>query len=371
MPHQSSQFVTTGFAIEGWKILDHLGVVASHAVAGTGLVSEFFAGFSDIFGGRSNAYRRQLDFLYRDTVADLHRQARSRGGNWLVGLRIDLDEVSGKGAQMFMITGLATAVRARRLPSSAPEISISGEFIESSEITTMAHRLALLKSLQADSSTVSDADWAFLVEHRVQEACLPILGRLSKSYKESPVDARPLRTKIAAVFSAVPSDFATSLLHDALHTPSLAPAAVDIICDCGLGSYRLVAAALASPDFDFRRFALQTLKADQPSYTADSLAEIDSLRSLIPDAFPPRSIRTERKGVLGGAKQMWQCICGRSNAVDESHCGACFRDEMGFRRDEISPTAAIRKLDVTHAALSAVVAERGDIQDCSLGPNGC
>jgi len=67
-------------------------------------MSEVFASFSDLFGGRSGAYRRQLESLYRDTTDDLLKQAQARGGNWLIGLRIDMDEVSGKGMQMFMIT---------------------------------------------------------------------------------------------------------------------------------------------------------------------------------------------------------------------------------------------------------------------------
>ena len=71
-------------------------------VAGTGLASDFFAAFSDIFGGRSGTYQNQLASLYAEATSQLLRQAGACGGNWIVGLSVDFDEISGKGTQMFI-----------------------------------------------------------------------------------------------------------------------------------------------------------------------------------------------------------------------------------------------------------------------------
>lgn len=350
--------VTTASTIEGWEIEEHLGVVASHAVAGTGLVSEFFAGFSDIFGGRSNSYRRQLESLYRDTVVDLLGQARARGGNWLIGLRIDLDEVSGKGTQMFMITGLATAVRSRRLSRSGETTHQVGRTVEASEVSTMESRLALLEKLQSDTSHLGDADWAFLVEHRVEEACARILRRLAARYSTPDEGTAGTRQKAAALFAAVSPAVATDVLYAGIRQESLALAAIDLIFDCSLCSYPHVTTALQAADVESRRSALQTLRAGQLSYSTSSLAEITTLRSLIPRVFPNRSTRVEKKGVLGGAKQMWQCPCGRANALDESHCGGCYRDPEGFRFEDLTPTKALALLETTYTALEAVLTSR-------------
>ncbi|RZJ88067.1 MAG: heavy metal-binding domain-containing protein, partial [Chryseobacterium sp.] len=66
-------------------------------VAGTNLFSDFFDSFSDVFGGRSNTYRNQLRNLYADSVEQLKVTAFEIGANAIVGLHVDLDEVSGKG----------------------------------------------------------------------------------------------------------------------------------------------------------------------------------------------------------------------------------------------------------------------------------
>src|SRR3954468_24915147 len=115
--------VTTTSNIEGWRVEAHLGVVASHVVAGTGIGSDFLAGFSDLFGGRSGAYQNQLASLYAEAIDQLHRKAQRLGGNWIVGLHVDIDEVSGKGMQMFMVTAMGTAVRAARETSTSVKAS--------------------------------------------------------------------------------------------------------------------------------------------------------------------------------------------------------------------------------------------------------
>src|SRR3954466_6920292 len=118
--------VTTTSGIEGWRVEAHLGVVASHVVAGTGMGSDILAGFSDLFGGRSGAYQNQLASLYAEAVDQLHKKAQRLGGNWIVGLPVGIDEVSGKGMQIFMVTARGTAVSAARERSAAsPTTSIS------------------------------------------------------------------------------------------------------------------------------------------------------------------------------------------------------------------------------------------------------
>jgi uncharacterized protein YbjQ (UPF0145 family) len=357
MPTQPSHCVTTASSIEGWEIDEHLGVVASHAVAGTDLLSELFAGFTDIFGGRSNAYRKELESLYRDTIVGLLSQARARGGNWLVGLRIDLDEVTGKGTQMFMITGLATAVRARRLPRPTESAQKSVAYLETAEVATMVTRLALLKTLDNDKNRLADTDWAFLVEHRVEEACPALLRRYAAVYR-APDESAAIRPKAGAVFAAVTPATATRVLYEGLREPSLAVPAIDLIRDCSLCSYPDILTCLQINDTEVRRSALQTLRAAPPGYSDSSLADIDRLIGLLPTAFPDRSKAVEKKGMLGGAKQLWQCTCGTANASGDTYCSHCFRDPHGLASGDLTPAQAVVLLDATRAALAALLSGR-------------
>lgn len=47
--------------------------------------------------------------MYNEAVERLQFQAYQLGANCIVGLKIDIDEISGGGKSMFMITSIGTA----------------------------------------------------------------------------------------------------------------------------------------------------------------------------------------------------------------------------------------------------------------------
>lgn len=102
--------VTTTNAVEGYRITRYLSPIVANIVAGTGLFSDLVAGFSDVLGGRSETYQRQLSGMYMDAVGQLERQARDAGANCVVGAKFDFGEISGKGMQMFMLSAVGTPV---------------------------------------------------------------------------------------------------------------------------------------------------------------------------------------------------------------------------------------------------------------------
>jgi len=103
--------VTTTQTLDGWEIETYIGPVFSHIVAGTGLFSDFAASLSDIFGGRSKTYQKQLSSINIEAIELLKNKTSLLGGNLILGFRIDHDEISGKAKQMFMVTASGTAAR--------------------------------------------------------------------------------------------------------------------------------------------------------------------------------------------------------------------------------------------------------------------
>lgn len=67
--------ISTTNRVENGEVLQYYGVVSSHIVAGTNFFSDFAAGFSDILGGRSKSYQRQLDGLYNEALEELSSKA--------------------------------------------------------------------------------------------------------------------------------------------------------------------------------------------------------------------------------------------------------------------------------------------------------
>lgn len=102
--------ITTTNNVEGYRIVHYLPPVAANVVVGTGLFSDVAASFTDVFGGRSESYQRQLDAIYAQASAELQNKATSLGANCVVGAKFDFGEISGKGMQMLMLTAVGTPV---------------------------------------------------------------------------------------------------------------------------------------------------------------------------------------------------------------------------------------------------------------------
>jgi len=89
-PRPANIPVSTTASLEGWDIDEYLGVATAHVVAGTNVFSDIAGSFSDIFGGQSTSYQKQLASINEAALKDLRQQAAEKGGTALVGLAVDL-----------------------------------------------------------------------------------------------------------------------------------------------------------------------------------------------------------------------------------------------------------------------------------------
>lgn len=102
--------VTTTPEIVGQPIQEYLGVVSGEAILGANIFRDFFAGITDLVGGRSGSYEEVLR-RGRDTALDeMMAEARSRGANAVVGVDLDYESLGSNGS-MLMVTASGTAVK--------------------------------------------------------------------------------------------------------------------------------------------------------------------------------------------------------------------------------------------------------------------
>lgn len=104
--------VTTTPGIEGHRIVDYCGVVVGEAIMGANIVRDFFAGITDIVGGRSGAYEAKLRDAREVAFAELKEKAIEAGGNAVVGVDLDYEVV---GDSMLMVSVSGTAVMIERV----------------------------------------------------------------------------------------------------------------------------------------------------------------------------------------------------------------------------------------------------------------
>lgn len=102
---------TTTDGIDGRKIAGYLGIVSGEAVMGTNVFRDFFAGITDILGGRSGGYEKELRKAKALALEGMIAEARELGADAVVGMDLDYQQIGGGDRQMLMVVASGTAVK--------------------------------------------------------------------------------------------------------------------------------------------------------------------------------------------------------------------------------------------------------------------
>jgi len=100
--------VSTTPTIQGKEIREYLGVVTGEAIMGANIIKDLFASITDIVGGRSAVYEKELRKARQIAIDEMIDETRSKGGDAVVGVDLDY-EVIREGMLMVAVSG--TAVR--------------------------------------------------------------------------------------------------------------------------------------------------------------------------------------------------------------------------------------------------------------------
>lgn len=99
--------VTTTSTIEGKHISSYIGLVNGEAIIGANIVKDFFAGITDIVGGRSGAYEQALREAKSIAIKEMMDQATRLGANAVIGVDMDYENINNT---MLMVSANGTAV---------------------------------------------------------------------------------------------------------------------------------------------------------------------------------------------------------------------------------------------------------------------
>jgi len=101
--------LSTTPTIEGKPIRDYLGIVTGEAIMGANIFKDFFASITDIVGGRSAAYEKELGKARTIAFDEAKQQAVQLGANAIVGIDLDF-EVIRDGMLMVAVSGTAVKI---------------------------------------------------------------------------------------------------------------------------------------------------------------------------------------------------------------------------------------------------------------------
>jgi len=107
--------VTTAPFLEGYHVLETIDIVTAECVFGINLFRDFFAGMTDIFGGRSESTQKVLKAARIFCLDALKREAQALGANAVIAVDLDYSEFSGKGKSMLFLVASGTAVKVEKI----------------------------------------------------------------------------------------------------------------------------------------------------------------------------------------------------------------------------------------------------------------
>lgn len=347
--------ITTTESLHGWEIEAYLKPVFASVVIGTNFFADFGASIADLFGGRSTGYEKRLQLIKDNAIEILSDKASKLGANCILGLKVDMDEISGKNMQMFMVTAFGMAVVARSAKTNT-ETKYLKE-IDKDFVKDRANIIRLAKKFNNKEIVITEDEIKILIESRSADFKEYLLDRMKLlTYNYSGVNESVKLIK--EYFSVINPDDSISVLYPALLTETNAEVIkqiVEIIKDNDLLDFAQISKMLNGTK-EQQKLALNLCLVHKPSYIHEDLKTIKALIEAIKDKFPKLSTMTTKKGFLSSTeKEVWTCKCNSTNGLDVRYCSTCGQDEYGFKAEDLKATQVIDVLTYRITALEEML----------------
>jgi uncharacterized protein YbjQ (UPF0145 family) len=98
--------ITTTPNVDGKSVREYRSIVTGEAIMGANIFRDFFASITDIVGGRSAAYERELSKARTVALDEMEQKARELGCDAVIGVDLDY-EVIRDGMLMVSVSGTA------------------------------------------------------------------------------------------------------------------------------------------------------------------------------------------------------------------------------------------------------------------------
>lgn len=345
MANPKDVLVVTTSSVDGLKVKKYLKPVSAHVVAGTNLFSDFLGGLTDIFGGRSQTYQKQLISLYNEAIERVKYAAYEIGANCIVGLKIDMDEISGKGKSMFMLTAVGTAVIIENEVVDKAKLTKSDEKLENvgvERINVLRRKKAIIEKANLGSLSLDEDIWDFITTNEVDEIFPFLLKKFSEvlTYEQtSPESSEKFYKLFVGYIDGLPEQKKLNLLYNGIseQNEQVALKLSAIIKELNLFDYSRSMELLKNDNFQTQKHGVRVVSYDKPFYNKQDIQDLQNIKKHIQVAFSERGTRTTKKQLLSSKeKEVWTCECGKTNDIG-ANCSGCNQDIYGFKLNEVNP----------------------------------
>ena len=336
-------FITTTNHIDNGKAVAYHGVVSSHLVAGTGFLSDLAAGFTDIFGGRSNAYRKHMEELYDEALDEISEKAQLLGANAVLGLSIDMDNISGKGMSMFMITATGTAASVE-LNSGKREVNDGPVSVTSALLVHEMTKRTVLEALSAEKPSVSKDSWDFILKNPESEFVVPLTKclfyKIANQLTYDPYELDSFKKNYEQFIQAADRSLAIEPIYEAINHEATLNDACGLIKRHQLFDAKSILKLISSGKISL---AVEVLSVEQPYYNEADLRDMETLVDAFDNLPDLGKIEVVKGGVFSKDGEKYICRHGHKNEPDRKFCSNCNENIKGLTKDDIMSIETFKK----------------------------
>ena len=324
---------TSTDSIEGSTIEKYIDVISTNVVVGTNFFSDFGASITDLFGGLSDTYQTKLQKIYRIGIDKLKTKATNLGANAIVGLKIDFDEISGKGKSMFMISTFGTAVKVREIEKDKKIKSSESDSIIGLETLEQEYNKRIILDKVIDKKLPTLEDWQFLLSTPIKEIAPIILElyleKLKKDQSFLNETENLLMANTSNFFRNLEENEAVEILYGNIIDNR--KACKEIIESNNLFSSQKVLDLIKKGEINI---AIDCLPINKNYYTKDDLKLMEEIIELLENLEDLGKIEMV-KGVLSKAKEKYICPDGHANNPEVKYCEICNKNIKGLQKSHV------------------------------------
>lgn len=330
-----SILISSTESIESMKIEKYIDLISTNVVLGTNVFSDIGASFSDIFGGTSEIYQDKLEKIYKIGLDKLKRKAQNLGANGIVGIRLDFDEIGGKGKSMFMLSVTGMAVRIKTIAGEKVEnLSFQPTSILPEELEIHIRKLKIIEGVK-NQNPPSQEDWDFLLENPIEELQNDLLDIYLRFFKDYPTPTsetqKTLRNYFPLYLLMLDEDSVSDILYSRISENP-------IIVSTLLKESRTFSPSKTLDLINTKNYqnAISTLDSDKRSYSKNDLDLMYSVDYYIENL--PNTGRMEMvKSMLGSPKEKFICENNHQNDLSEEFCTneVCRKNIKGLKISDI------------------------------------
>lgn len=325
--HKQILIATTN-SIEGASVERYIELISVNVVIGTNFFSDLGASFTDLFGGLSGNYQKRLEGIYKNGTEKLKRKAMSIGANAILGVKIDFDEISGKGKSMFMLSIIGTAVRLKHKEYNPHNSNINKSNAVSSDNLEQEITKRLIKNKLTNNTLPSEKDWSYLLNFPIREITeklldlyLVVTSGTSNDYYENQGLIISNFTNYLALQEKAPLE---DLLYRRLDAHE--STVMKLLNTIQLFSPEKIIDLIKTGKLSK---AINCLQIHKNSYSYDDLKLMQEIIKLFNNLPNLGSLETV-KSVLGKEKEKYICPKGHKNDINVTYCTHVGNSECGL-----------------------------------------